>query len=283
MYLPMKNPFPHFAVASSLFLAAPLAHAELPPLTEKPWLGYFVGLNDKKFQFGITSKGEAILYPLKRDGTPHSLFNPIKLHYEILETSPDGKVVSKQVREETLASEQPPSENPKDPVKITGKVTGDAAFEVTVAPERGGFSLSGKITDKGSLTNPLQFVVTVDFDPHKNGPGTAADGKEDDAIEKFEKKVKRDELRFETVARKREKIEFMDKLNPATLYPDGFTQAELRTEAYGGVTFGLEAVGKSKIVFEDKGEQEFWKGFSARWSINEDGDAGQAKLIVTAN
>jgi len=283
LYPLMKSPFRYLAAASFLFLAAPPVHAELPPLMEKPWLGYFVGLNDRKLQFGITSKGKAILLPLKRDGTPHSRSNPINVNFEILETAPDGKVVGKQVREETLASEQPASENPEVPVKITGKVTGDAAFELTVARERGGFSLSGKITDKGTLTNPLQFVVTLDFDPHKDGPRQGADDNKKDAIEKFEEKIKRDELRFETVASKRGKIEFMDTLNPATLYPDGFTRAELRTGGYGGVTFELEAVGKSKIVFEDKGEQEFWKGFSTRWSVNGDGDPAQAKLLVTAN
>ncbi len=190
---------------------------------------------------------------------------------------PDGKVVSKQVKSDSLTSEHPAVEDPKDPVTFTGKVTGDAAFEVTVAPERGGYSMTGKITDKGTLTNPLQFVITMDFDPYKNGAG---DG--DDAQENFEKKIKRDELRFETVSGKREKIEFLDKVNPATLYQEGFTTAELRTEGYGGVNFEMEATGKSRIVFEDKGEQEFWKGFSARWSVNEDGDPAQAKFIVTA-
>ena len=114
-------------------------------------------------------------------------------------------------------------------------------------------------------------------------PTGTAKGDEDDALEKFEKKVKRDELRFETVGGKREKIEFLDKVTPAKLYTDGFTEAELRTGGYGGVTFGMEAVGKSKIEFEDKGEKELWSGFSTRWSVNADGDPGAAKLIVTAD
>ena len=74
-----------------------------------------------------------------------------------------------QVKVDSLASAQPPVEDPKLPVTFTGKVTGDAAFEMTVAPERGGFSLSGKVTDKGSVTNPLQFVVTIDWNPYRDG------------------------------------------------------------------------------------------------------------------
>lgn len=278
----MKMSFFPIAI-SSFLLAAPAAHADLPGLNEKPWLGHFIGITDKKFQFGITTKGEAVLHPLKRDGSVHSLFNPINVHYEILETMPDGKVVSKQVKQETLASEQPAVENPEGPVKFTGKVTGDAAFEITVTPERAGYSLTGKVTDKGSLANPLQFVITMDFDPFKGGPGKGDDEKAEQAVENFEKKIKRDELRFKTTGGKNEKIEFLDKVNPSTLHPGGFTEAELRTEGYGGVTFELEAVGKSKIVFEDKGEKEFWNGFSARWSVNQDGDPAQAKLVITAN
>lgn len=262
---------------STILLSAAYVHAELPALLEKPWLGHFIGIKERKLQFGLTSSGEAVLHPLQRGGEVHALFNPIKIKYEILETTPGGKVVSKQVKAESLSSEHPAVENPEGPVTFTGKVTGDAAFEVTVAPERGGYSMTGKITDKGTLTNPLQFVITIDFDPYKNGAGD-----DDDAQEKFEKKIKRDELRFKTASGKREKIEFLDKVNPAKLYEEGFTEAELRTEGYGGVTFEMEATGKSKIVFEDKGEKEFWSGFSPRWSVNQDGDPAQAKLIVTA-
>lgn len=163
----MKRNLLPFAI-SSLVFSAPLSHAQLPQLGEKPWLGHFIGIKEKKFQFGITSKGDAVLHPLKRDGTMVALFNPIKVNYEILETMPDGKVVSQQVKVDSLASAQPPVEDPKLPVTFTGKVTGDAAFEMTVAPERGGFSLSGKVTDKGSVTNPLQFVVTIDWNPYRD-------------------------------------------------------------------------------------------------------------------
>ncbi len=253
------------------------AQAELPGLNEKPWLGYFVGIKDRKFQFGVTAKGEAILYPLKRDGSVQSLFNPIKINYEILETMPDGKVVSKRVNEESLTSEQPATEDPTQPVKIAGKVTGDAAFELVIASERSGFSISGKVTDNGTLTNPLRFAVSVAFNPHRsNGE------KSESAQEKFEKELKREEIKLTLTNRDREKVEFLEKVNLAQKFPDGFTTAELDTEGYGGVEFQLEAVGPSKIVFEDKGEQEVWKGIPFQWSVNADGDPSQSKLVITA-
>lgn len=274
----MKKPFLNFAISTSLLLAAPLANAELPQLTEKPWLGCFLVIKDRKAQFVMTAKGDMELFPLKRSGEVVSLHGPVKVHYEILETAPDGKVVSRQVKEETLSTEAAATADPDGPIMFTGKVTGDAAFAVIVAPERGGYSITGKITDKGTLTGSLQFVVTMDWTPYKDGK--VGDG--DDAEEKFQDKVKRDQLKIETIGGKREKIEFMDKVNPSQLYPDGFLESELKTEGYDGVDFKLEAIGQSKIVFEDKGEKEFWSGFSTRWSVNESGDAGQAKLIVTA-
>ncbi len=270
----MKKNFLPLILSSALLIPA---QAELPGLNVKPWLGYFVGIKDRKFQFGVTSKGEAILYPLKRDGSLHALFNPIGVQYEIFESMPDGKVVRKQIKEDTLTSEQPATEDPKQPMKLTGKTTGDAAFELTIAAERGGFSLSGKITDKGTLTNPLRFVVTVNFDPHKDGGG-----KTDSANEKFEKEMKREEVRLELVGGKREKVEFAEKLNLATKFSEGFTTAELRTEGFGGVEFTVEAIGKSKLFFEDKGDQEVWKGQHIKWMVDEDGDPAQAKVVVTA-
>lgn len=276
-YVRMTKRFFPIATLTSIFLLAPFAHADLPQMAEHPWLGYFIGIQNRKSQFGITGKGDGIMHPLKRDGTPQATTNPIKVHYEILETSPEGKVVSKQVRADTLQTNHEATDDPKEPVKFTGKVTGDAAFAVVVTPERGGYSITGTITDKGTLTGSLQFVITIDWNPYK--AGITGDGEE--ALEKFEKKVKRDALRLVTVSGEREKIEFLDKVNPSKLYPDGFTKAELRTEGYTEVTYEMEAVGKSKITFEDKGEKEFWNGFSTRWSVDEGGDPAQAKLIIT--
>ena len=274
----MRKTFVPIAICSYLLFLTQAAHARLPELNEKPFFGHFIGIENKKLRFGITSKGKAILYPLKRDGSPLALFNPIPVNYEILETMPNGKVVRKAINVESLATAQPATKNPETPVTFTGKVKGDATFELSVVEEKGGFSLSGKITDKGKLTNPLQFVISIKLKPYRER--AAKDG---DAREKFEKKIKREQLKLVTTAGKREKIEFLSNVNPAMLYPEGFTEAELKTEALGGVGFELLAVGESNIVFEDNGEMPFWKGFTARWSVNENGDPAQAKLIVTTN
>lgn len=272
----------HFlALATTLLLVAPLAQAELPELTEKPWLGHFIGIKDRKFQFGITSKGKAVLHPLNSDGAVQSLFNPVRMEYGILETNPDGTTVIKKIQPETLSSEQPATDTPKAPVKFTGKVTGDAAFEVTIASERGGFSVSGKVTDKGSLDN-ARFFVFINITPYKQKAGKAKEESQEDAIEKFKKKLKRDELRLKTVEGKAENIGFLEKHNLATQFPGGFRQAQVRTAGYGGVEFSLEATGDSELYFEDQGEREVWNGFPVRWFMHEGADPSKAKLIISA-
>lgn len=272
----MKNPLPYLAITSSLLLTIPNAQADLPQLAEKPWLGYFLGMKDKKMQFGIDADGDGIILPLKRDGEPSNIHNPIKLSFDVLETTPDGKVVRKQVKADTLASTSPAVKDPKQPITITGKVTGDASFAAVITAEPGGFSVSGKITDKGTLTNPLKFEVSIDFNPYPYGGGATKDTKDN-----FEKKIKRDEIKATLADKKRAKLDFADEKNPAEAFKGGVAELEIKTEGYGGVGFELTATDKSKITFEDKGSKTLWSGFSLQWSVNEGADPGTQKLTFS--
>lgn len=272
----MKKPSLFLAVASGTFLAAPHAHADLPFLKEKPWTGYFVGVAEREARFGVTNKGAGFIEPLKKDGTPIAVTNPIKFSFDVLESTPDGKTIRKQIKDETLESDHQPVADPKEPVKFRGKVTGDAAFEVTVMRERNGISFSGKVTDKGALTNPLTFAITVDFDPYTRNPGVEKEDKK-----KFRDKVKRDEIRLQVGARERTKIDFLDIANPTNAAPEGFSAAEIRTAGYNGIGFEVSATDKSIIKFEDKGVQPLTNGFSFRWTVAEGADPATQKFTIT--
>jgi len=269
----MKNPVTYLAAASILLAAA--AHAELPTLTEKPWLGYFLGIKEKGFQFGIETKGVAALEPLKRDGEPVNIHNPIKISFDVLETMPDGKVVSKKIQPESLVSTSPAVENPKQAVIITGKATGDAEFSVAITPDRGAVSITGKITDKGTLTNPLSFAVRAAFNPYNGGGGATEEKKE-----AFDKKIKRDEVKVVLVSGKKEKLEFAEEKNPALHFKDGMSSVEIESAAYGGVGFEFTATDKSRIAFEDKGDKALWDSFTLVWTVNEGADPGTQKLTI---
>lgn len=273
----MKSPFSplrYFAFTSCFLLAMPAAHAELPAFTEKPWLGYFLAIKDRKSQFSITSKGKAALDPLKRDGTPLNIFNGVKVNFEIRETMPDGKIVRKNIKPDTLASPSPATLNPTEPVTITGKTTGDAKFELSIIPDRRGFALSGRVIENGTLTNPLNFAISIDFTPYR------AEKRDKDEEKKFMKKIRRDEIRATTVDGKRAKLSFSDEGNPATAYPEGFNSVEIRTEGYAGLGFQLDASENSKIVLEDKGDRPLHKGFSLIWTVNENADPKAEQFTI---
>lgn len=272
----MKNLLPCIALTVGLFLTPSPAQADLPGLKEQPWLGYFIGMETKrKYRFGITAKGQGTLDALKSDGQPVYMHNPIQINFDVIETTPEGKDIRKQFIPDSLASEQEASENPKNPVTFRGKVTGDAAFEVTVTPERGGFSVSGRITDKGTITNPLHFAISADFNPYVSKPG------DDEAkMKRFEERAKKDVLRYETVSRKRDKLEFLEETNPAVAVAEAISSAKIETDGYAGIEFTLQASEKSKLTFDDKGSRPLWKGFTLRWTVNEGVDTATQKLTV---
>lgn len=273
----MKKALPCIALAAGLFLTPSGAQADLPGLKEQPWLGYFLGMETKrKFRFGITAKGQGTLDALKSDGKPVYMHNPIQINFDVIETTPEGKTIRKQFQPDSLATDQEAVQDPRDPVTFRGKVTGDAAFEVTVTPERSGFSVSGRLTDKGTLTNPLHFAISADFTPYVSKPGD-----DPSKMERFEERAKKDVLRYETVSRKREKLEFLEETNPATTVSEALTSAHIEADGYDGIEFELKASEKSKLTFDDKGPRPLWKGFTLRWTANEGVDTATQKLTVT--
>lgn len=274
----MKNTIPCIAIAAGIFLVPSRAQADLPGLKEQPWLGYFIGIEHrKKMRFGVTAKGQGVIDPLDSKGNPVFAKVPFQVNFDVVETLPDGKTVRKQVNSDSLASEQPATADPSKPVTFRGKVTGDAAFEVTVYPERGGVALSGKLTDKGTLTNPLHFEISLDVKPYPQKPGD-----EPAKIKTFETRAKKDELTYETVSRKRGKIEFLEETNPATAVGESMSRLDFKTDAFDNNEFEIQTTDKAKLTFADIGTKPIWNGFTLHWKVDEGADAATQKLTITA-
>ena len=263
-------------VVASLLTASIPAHADLPMMKEKPWLGYFLGYKDKSVRFGISSKGATLFEPLKSDGTAIAVTNPLRMNFDIYETLPDGKTVRKMVDPDAFTSDSPASIDPEKPITIRGKVTGDATFEVTVSEDRGAISFTGRIVDKGTLKNPLHLGISIDFLPYKY----SNTGDKEKQKKAFEEKAKRDEIRLVLADREKVKLEFLDTLNPAEKAKDGFSAAEIRTTGYGGNTWELTATPKSILRFEDKGERPLYDGFSIQWTVKEGADPAAEKFTI---
>ena len=274
----MKNTISCIAIAAGMFLVPSGAQADLPGLKKQPYLGYFIGIEHrKKMRFGITAKGQGVIDPLDDEGMPVFSKVPFQVNFAVIETLPDGKKVKKQINSDTLASEQPATEDPKAPITFRGKVTGDAAFEVTVYPERGGVAVSGKLTDKGTLTNPLHFEISLDVKPYPQKPGA---GKSE--IEAFETRAKKDVLKYDTVSRKRGKIEFLDETNPSKVVGESMTKLDFETDAFDNKEFEIQTTDKAKLTFEDQGSKPLWSGFTLSWKVDEGADAATQKLTITA-
>ncbi|MDP4996714.1 MAG: hypothetical protein NWQ16_10880 [Akkermansiaceae bacterium] len=234
--------------------------ADLPYLEKSPWEDCFIGIEERAFRFKYMANGTALLDPIDRRGETISTNNSIEIEFEILETEADGKVVSKQINPFSLTSKAEAVKSPSEPILISGTVTGDAAFEILITPGEKSVSLSGRITENGTLTNPLSFAISAKFTPYKYQSSS-----DPDELERFEKKIKREEMELITLAGKEESIAFTESLNPSEKFPGGLRSLSFETAAYGETEFSFAATGKSKITFEDKGKNYLWKSFTLHW------------------
>jgi hypothetical protein len=141
----------------------PSAHAQLPGLDDKIWLGYFAGYSSRDFLFGVGSNGEIRLQieSSKGKGTGSIAASAMSILVGIEEDNPNAKPSVRTIREETLETTDEPTDKLQKTV-IRGKVTGDAGFELTIERDRGNFIISNRLIDPGSLTkNPIRPVVVL--------------------------------------------------------------------------------------------------------------------------
>lgn len=248
------------AIAAILIFVSAEAHAQLPSMSKLPWIGYFMAAKSKKYQITITTAGSAKLDVLNNLGIVDHGFPSVGISFFIIETLPDGKNVRRALIPESLTSDQPATVDPTKPMSFRGQVEGNATFEAMYYPERGGFSFGGKVTDKGTLTNPISFAVVADFYPY------AVIGK--DKLEATEKLAKRDTIRFETTLRKRDEIEFLAEASSATAEPDQMTKAEISTEGFNRLSFKLLASSGTSFTLTSMNEKRFLEGFSLLWKTD---------------
>jgi hypothetical protein len=155
-------------VISLLLIAAACmtsAHAQLPGLEEKIWLGYFAGYEGRDCLFGVSSKGEISiqLEPAKGKGSNGAGIGlaGMSILVGIEEVVPNAKPSVRTIRPESLETEDEPTDKLKKTV-IRGKVTGDATFELTIERNSGGFTISNRLIDAGTLTkNEIRPVVVM--------------------------------------------------------------------------------------------------------------------------
>ncbi len=271
----------------SLFLAGLMGvtsmvpvRAELPTLSEKDWLGYFVGFEDKNSQLGVSTVGKILLKAKGKNGDVLGHAQAVDIGMVIEETQADGKVVQRKIKPETLESAQPATHKP-DHVAFRGKVTGDAEFEVTVTEGKAGeILLGGKLLDPGKSKGALKFSLVVKF------PNAYASAKKDGdkKTEKaFEDKTKKDRLQLILVDKKRVKIETSGTVDAdlPQINGVGIAAAQLGLAAYQGKEFEVTASENSLMTITPAGAGPLHDGFALSWSADPAKDPqGQARLAI---
>jgi hypothetical protein len=294
------------------------ASAQLPVITEPPWIGHFSVFVNKRYQFSITSQGKITLMPLNDKSQPVASTLAIPVEITIQEMMPDGKPVWKQIDAKTLTSSQPATDK-LEKVVITGKVTGGAAFETTFEQSRGAILIGGRITDPGTLTkNPLRFGVRVKFpnsypkakiedkkDDKKDQ--TQEDAKQSKEERRAERKAKRDaekggakkddkntaadnatlkkieqdriDMKWTDGTRKKQTFEETVEAASKDLNGPGIAGAEIENSAYHGRKFLFIASTDSAMTLLNDKPAPLFKGFTIHWVPDATKDKdGKARL-----
>lgn len=146
----------------SLFFLAALASsafAELPQMSDKTeWLGYFVGWEEKEFDFGIGADGEPIMHP-KKSGKRAS-HKELTMRYLVQEQIKGKWVTRSFLKDEGLASEAAKGLDPKKPVSIVTTHTGGTKVEWMHAISGGLVMLKPKVVEK-TTENPVRVGFSI--------------------------------------------------------------------------------------------------------------------------
>lgn len=290
------------------------ASAQLPQLSEPPWLGYFGVYSSKRYDFKITSQGKITLIPTNSKGEPaaHTLEVPVDIVVE--ETMPDGKITTKQIKKETLASTQAATDKLEKSV-ITGKVTGDAAFEATIEQSHGIISIGGRITDKGTLVkNPIRFAVRVkipnaypkaDIEVKKEGTDKEATKEERRAERKAKREAEKEaekkntgkktgstkddtkekiaddriDMKWTDGTRKKQAMDTEVDASSKDINGPGIAGMEIEISAYQGKKFLFIATPGSAMNLSNDKPGGLFQGFTVNWSPDAEKDKdGKARF-----
>ena len=259
-------PFPAATTASLLFAFTGIQSlpAQLGTLNEPPWLGYFAAYSNRDYQIGISTFGKIRLSAIDSKGKPLSNKLDVAISVAIEETLPDGRIVVKEIKTESLESEQKPTDEFQKTI-ITGKVTGDAPFELIMEQDRGIVSLGGRLVGPGSLTNPLRFTIRVNFtEPYPFEDVDMTDKKE---AKDFEKKIKADRIDLKWTDQKRVKLGLEDPVDAksAEFNGPGIAVAEIEIGSYKGHKFIIAASDHSTMTIANAKPEPLYKGFFLSW------------------
>ena len=253
--------------------------ADLPVMQEKEWLGYFLGFEGKKSQFGVTGGGKSAIKVLGKQGSPLSSQLTVYVDVLVEELFPDGKVTARRIAPESLESAHPAATKINQAV-IAGKVTGDASFELFVNEDRGAISLGGRLVDPGTVKNPLRFSIRLRFQDAYLYDEPSEDKKK---IKAFENKIKNDRMQLVWTDRKRVKQSLSEAVDAssAELNGPGVAALQMEISSYLGARFEVSATGNSSMQLSNADMKPLHRGFNLTWSADPEKDPeAKARLVI---
>ncbi len=253
--------------------------AQLPSLDVRNWVGHFLALEFRDFQFALTTHGEGKIIPFGRTGKPVGRSIQPSVSFFIEETLPDGRVVARKIQPESLESASEAA-TALEAVTLLGEATGGARFEVYLEADRDVISIGGRVTDPGTL-NPedLRFTVRVSFPSAYRSYSKA---KQEERT--FQRRVKGDRLVLQWADGKRARHGTAEpvRLAEGALDGPGIAEMKLSVDAYQERVFVLAATEGSAIKLWNRGERPLHAGFSANWQPDPAADPeGKARLVFT--
>lgn len=133
--------------------------AQLDSLPENPWLGHFVGWENRKCDITLGADGK-LLFMLKKSGE-RSLSRQIKVSY-FVEEKIDGKWISRKFKRQNLSSESAPVLNPSEPIAFQAMVNGETKVEFTQLMSNDFLMIKAKLIEK-KTDNPIRLGLTLNF------------------------------------------------------------------------------------------------------------------------
>lgn len=242
-------------------------HAELPTMNDKKWIGYFIGSENKDFRFQIDSKGKTRILVFSEKETLLKKSLSVSIEFHIDEIMPDGKFTPRSIIVKSLESDQMATFKPKD-IVISGKVIGDATFQIFITENNGSISLGGRILEAGTLIkNPLRFSIKVKF-PSAYSPNKAV--AEKDKLEQFKKAISQDRLQLILNDGKmiRRNTSHVVDASSKEISGSGISSAKLEYHAYEGKKFWLVASPNSLMMLTSIPNKPLYAGLVFTWTAN---------------
>lgn len=255
--------------------------AQLPMLTDKEVLGYFLVADSKSVQFRIGADGKTSIKVLDSKGSPVNNKLTIPVTFSVEETMPDGKTISRKFSPESLETTHEPTTKPRD-VTFRGKATGDIGFEVFVTEERGAITLGGHLLNPAGLKNPTRFAIEVRI------PSALPEEKKDadddkKAAKEREDAVKDDKVQLIWTDGKKARIagdEAVEGSSKEVTGP-GISAASIQFAAFKDRKIQVTAGPNSSIQLSNSSKQRLVEGFALLWSADPAKDPqGKARVTI---